>query len=429
MRPGLAYELTGAFTLPATAYTDTTPDASASRTRLPYPKILGDFHAADADECRHLHPPPERTGMNQRLDERIRRTAVILILAEILILLPPALVGGAARIFAPREIIDVELYFRRGGMEADAIEVDNGSRSAVGDIQCTSSARDVELGPDEPRVDIFRCRAEVASGTLLNDIVENLPAAWQKNHVPGFQSFRSTPSGGVFGLSELLVGCATLLAGLALTRRHDWRRDIHRLARVFHDRRVLAVPAVLACIWSSSALLVFAGWLPNDLAFARPSSSAEWAMLGILAIVIAPLGEELLVRGWLIDRLSDVWPRAASVVASSLVFALAHASARVGDHALGFFLQYAITGCLLGVVRTRLGSLALCIFLHCLVNGLAMAALFFHPARCGPAPARRRRFPAPTAAPAAPRPRAGCRCRRRRRGAWAWRRGRLRPAR
>ena len=131
------------------------------------------------------------------------------------------------------------------------------------------------------------------------------------------------------------------------------------------------------------ALLLAIGWL----GVVRDPHSAPrlWReMATVLAVLVpAALGEELLVRGYLLSALADGMGRVWSVIATSVAFALMHA--RNPGMAPGALLVVALAGVFLGALRFATASLyaawaahlawnlVLGVVLHALVSGTAVA--------------------------------------------------------
>jgi membrane protease YdiL (CAAX protease family) len=89
----------------------------------------------------------------------------------------------------------------------------------------------------------------------------------------------------------------------------------------------------------------------------------------IALVVVAPIAEELLYRGYLLSRLRKTFPYGVSIFLTSSVFALAHGQLNVGIDT--FILSLAL--CLL-VYKTE--SIVPSIILHACKNGLAFLLLF-----------------------------------------------------
>ncbi|MBP6880237.1 CPBP family intramembrane metalloprotease [Candidatus Saccharibacteria bacterium] len=89
----------------------------------------------------------------------------------------------------------------------------------------------------------------------------------------------------------------------------------------------------------------------------------------IALVIVAPIAEELLYRGYLLSRLRKTFPYGVSIFLTSLVFALAHGQLNVGIDT--FILSLAL--CFL-VYKTD--SIVPSIILHACKNGLAFLLLF-----------------------------------------------------
>jgi membrane protease YdiL (CAAX protease family) len=84
----------------------------------------------------------------------------------------------------------------------------------------------------------------------------------------------------------------------------------------------------------------------------------------LVAIVVAPVCEEIFFRGFLLPGLARAMPVWVALVTSALVFGLAHAD-------LGSFVPLVVIGLVVGVLRWRTGSLWPGIALHALNNAVA----------------------------------------------------------
>jgi membrane protease YdiL (CAAX protease family) len=83
----------------------------------------------------------------------------------------------------------------------------------------------------------------------------------------------------------------------------------------------------------------------------------------LVAVFVAPFCEEIFFRGFIFMGLRQVMPVGVAIVASSFLFAIAHAD-------LGSFAVLFIIGIVLAFVRWRTHSLWPGIFLHMLNNGI-----------------------------------------------------------
>lgn len=92
----------------------------------------------------------------------------------------------------------------------------------------------------------------------------------------------------------------------------------------------------------------------------------ESTALGIFnSIVLAPLCEEILFRGYLHTALQRFLPFIPRLLLSAAAFALFHI-----ENGLLFVLFVLPTGLLLGLARERSGSIALPLLIHALMNGV-----------------------------------------------------------
>lgn len=110
----------------------------------------------------------------------------------------------------------------------------------------------------------------------------------------------------------------------------------------------------------------------QDTGFEALSNNFEYILAFVSLVIVAPVAEEIMFRGYLFGKLKKhaaIW---VSIVFSSLLFAVAHGQFNVGidTFALGVVL------CLL---RLKTDSLWASIMLHMLKNGIAYFFLFISP--------------------------------------------------
>lgn len=111
----------------------------------------------------------------------------------------------------------------------------------------------------------------------------------------------------------------------------------------------------------------------QETGFSQIATQLEYALAFISLVVVAPISEEILFRGYLFGKLRKYLPVWGSVLVTSLLFAIVHFQWNVG---LDVF-ALSIILCLLRVVS---GSLWPSILLHMLKNGIAFYFLFVNPA-------------------------------------------------
>jgi membrane protease YdiL (CAAX protease family) len=105
------------------------------------------------------------------------------------------------------------------------------------------------------------------------------------------------------------------------------------------------------------------------MAHEGPMGLVGWVLLAVPAVLLAPVGEELLFRGVLLPWLSGWMGRVAALMVSAGAFASLHLFYGVFTGWI-FFL-----GLLLGWARLASGGLRAPILLHITINGIAMLML------------------------------------------------------
>lgn len=97
----------------------------------------------------------------------------------------------------------------------------------------------------------------------------------------------------------------------------------------------------------------------------------------ISLVILPPLTEEILVRGFLYGSLKKHWPKLRAMLVTSGLFAAAHLQIGNGVPLLWVAaIDTFILSLVLIYLRDKTGSLAASIMLHMIKNGLAFAALF-----------------------------------------------------
>ena len=179
---------------------------------------------------------------------------------------------------------------------------------------------------------------------------------------------------------------ATAAVVLALWRRR-WHPDEVALSRAATARgrtwwRVLVTALACTLIASGAGLALAA--LGID---ARASNSAPIASLHashplptfLLAVVLAPMYEELLFRRVLCGRLVDAGLPRIAILASAVLFATSHELPGMGDApwlgSLVIWLAYVLIGVAFGALYVRTGTLAAPVAAHALHNAVAYAGL------------------------------------------------------
>ena len=128
------------------------------------------------------------------------------------------------------------------------------------------------------------------------------------------------------------------------------------------------IPAALAVVYLVSIghdMLIHPK--QQELISEFPHSAAGTVLFVLLAVVIAPLFEEVFFRGFLFRGFASSWGWVAGAVVSSAVFGIAHAQVDV-------FVPLFVLGLMLCWVYHWTGSLWTSISLHALFNGVSVLA-------------------------------------------------------
>jgi hypothetical protein len=146
---------------------------------------------------------------------------------------------------------------------------------------------------------------------------------------------------------------------------------------------IASVPPQRLAMWMGVALATLALSQGANLVFDRPLVPPEWfeaietspsvALVVFGLVVLAPLLEEALFRGFLYRAVSDVAGTHGVPIAigiTAILFALAHFP---GD--VLAFVQGLVMGVVLGLARAHTGSIVTTLAMHALVNGAAILYL------------------------------------------------------
>jgi membrane protease YdiL (CAAX protease family) len=141
---------------------------------------------------------------------------------------------------------------------------------------------------------------------------------------------------------------------------------------------VLFVPLEMAWMYSAQLVLEHPVAQPLVQALQRTDLRlAEKALMGVLAVFIAPLAEEMIFRGVLYPTIKQAGYPATALWVTSLIFGAVHAN-------LIAFVPLTVFSLLLIWVYERTGSLWASITAHSLFNFTSFAVLMF-PASLAPA--------------------------------------------
>jgi CAAX protease family protein len=208
---------------------------------------------------------------------------------------------------------------------------------------------------------------------IAQAVVTTFVWIWYSGHIPGSPQHYD---GTVVALGALTIN--PLMVGLfwAVIRRHGLDAGEYLGLTRFSLRHFLT--GVLALAALAVALFAIAHFAKLDTVppFQTDTYTSArrdgWLVpLLLAAVVVAPIGEEIMFRGFLYRS----WVRPGSVVTPILVLTLLWTGMHLQYDWFGM-LQVFLTGLLLGWLRWLSGSTSLTILLHVLVNLVATIETF-----------------------------------------------------
>ena len=163
------------------------------------------------------------------------------------------------------------------------------------------------------------------------------------------------------------------LGAIGLGRRPVWR-DVGRAllgAGAFY--LLLIAASILISIFMPS----FRVDEPQDIGFSALNSSFDYLLAFAALVLLPPLGEETLMRGYLYSGLRAYWRFVPAMLLTSLLFGAAHLSSGTGDTPLwAAGIDTFLLSLVLVYMRERSGALYAGILLHAMNNGIAFTIHF-----------------------------------------------------
>ncbi len=186
----------------------------------------------------------------------------------------------------------------------------------------------------------------------------------------------------VVGTPYAFRGSRTTKQELGLTRFPDW-----------YDLFWAPVSFVVYSLLAGILLMIVTSILPGfdadevqDIGFENLAAYYEYILAFITLVIIAPVAEEVLFRGYLYGKLRKYMPMVGAVLLSATLFALLHLNfgtdAESGEFVVSQWnvvLGILPLGIVLAVLREKTGSVWASILLHALKNGVAFYLLFINP--------------------------------------------------
>lgn len=184
----------------------------------------------------------------------------------------------------------------------------------------------------------------------------------------------------IFSAIIYVIVCAVVVLPVSIRRKWPQLKKLLGISKK-PGWNILWLPVVMWVLYMVSTAIagVLMAQLPwfdidqtQEIGFDNLSQPLEYLVAFIALVVLPPLAEELLFRGYLFGRLRErfrFWPTAIVV---SIMFGLVHGQWNVGvDTAvLSLFLCY---------LRERTGSIWAGVVLHAIKNGIAYFFLFIGP--------------------------------------------------
>jgi uncharacterized protein len=181
------------------------------------------------------------------------------------------------------------------------------------------------------------------------------------------------------GVSVIIIVSTPIQVGILMLMARQTRIKVADYLALKLPRRSEVIVGVLVMI-GFIVIGNLVSWLlrqpivtPFQFAIYRTASAAGWLpILWLAVVVVTPIGEEILFRGFLFRgwhrRPGDVW---LVIAATSALWAMSHL-----QYDLFVIVQIFIVGLILGWFRWVSGSVLLTILLHALVNCEGMFETF-----------------------------------------------------
>lgn len=172
----------------------------------------------------------------------------------------------------------------------------------------------------------------------------------------------------VIGIPYYVLRFKTDLKTLGMTRLPSWSDiGLTPVAFVFYSLIVVTVFTLLSTWWPSLPLDQ-----NQDTGFQSFGSQLDNMLAFLTLVIMAPIAEEVLFRGYLYGKLKRYTPVVLAALVSSLLFALAHMRLNVG-------IDVFILGLVLCGLRSLTGSIWAGVLVHMLKNAIAYYLLFVSP--------------------------------------------------
>lgn len=166
-----------------------------------------------------------------------------------------------------------------------------------------------------------------------------------------------------------------------IIRKYRTTKQEIGLSRLLSWMDIALAPAGFILYFLGSAIATYAisQFVPSidltqvqETGFGHIEHYYEYILAFVTLIILAPVAEEILFRGYLYGKLRKLLPVWATVLITSLLFAFAHGQWNVG-------IDVFILSIVLCSLREVTGSIWAGMLLHMMKNGLAFYLLFINP--------------------------------------------------
>lgn len=172
----------------------------------------------------------------------------------------------------------------------------------------------------------------------------------------------------VIGMPRLIKQRPTTKEELGLQRLPQWMDLVWAPAGMVAYLILTTIVMTIA-----TQLLTFVDYnQAQETGFAQIASQPEYILAFLSLVVIAPVAEEILFRGYLFGKLRKYVSLWLAIFITSLLFAIVHFQWNVG-------IDVFVLSVVLCLLRVYTGSLWPAILLHMLKNGVAFYFLFINP--------------------------------------------------
>ncbi len=178
-----------------------------------------------------------------------------------------------------------------------------------------------------------------------------------------------------------IIALTIVIGGPWVIKKYRTTKEDVGLQRLPSWTELGLAPAGLIVYFITSALVTYmitllvSGFDPaqtQNVGFEQLGQRYEYILAFVTLVIIAPIAEEILFRGYLYGKLKKYSPRWVAIIVTSALFGFAHGQWNVA-------IDTFILSLFLCALRDITGSLWPSIILHMLKNGIAYYFLFVNP--------------------------------------------------